>query len=146
MALETRMDMVQFPSPQDIQRGLPHRGQDWVSRLEERYSGTVSADLMLLRVGALITDAKPALADLKGDCQGATHFVRSVDLGARALSASAGSTPLKTPFGESAVQRNDVLERDGEVQACQRREAGAQHPPDQCRAPLKLDLDPLIRK
>jgi uncharacterized protein len=94
-------------------------------------------DGKLVTIGELVTERMRAgAADLKGECAGATHFIRAATLGAFSMTLR-----KKTPTGERAVAA-----RDGDLASCDAATAGASAPPAQCRAVARLELVPIARE
>ncbi|NUO54840.1 MAG: hypothetical protein HOV80_38865 [Polyangiaceae bacterium] len=91
----------------------------------------------VVTVGEMVTDRTQASAtDLKGACQGATHFIRAATVGAFAMELH-----VNTPSGEKAS-----AVKDGDLAACDAATADATSPPAQCRALARLELVPIARE
>lgn len=87
--------------------------------------------------------------DLSGQCEGATHFVRSASLGAFSMATGSKGKAMVVAemFGVGAAASSDAqkqsLNADGSLEACRTSGPGDQAPPDQCRAPVKIELVPI---
>lgn len=88
-------------------------------------------------------------ADLKGRCDGATHFVRRADVGAFALKSGAKAefdTAISVfQRGVEAGSRTslDVDSTDGTPDACTGADPDADAPPKDCRAIIRVTLLPI---
>lgn len=87
---------------------------------------------------------------LRGDCEGATHLVASVTVGAFELH-NASSTALGGGVGVSGIgagldssSRRDVVARAGEMSTCSSASPDAKAPPSNCGALVRLGLRPLV--
>lgn len=98
--------------------------------------------LSYVSVGQQAADGEPM--GLRGSCEGATHYVRVLTVGAYSLTAMAGRGASGSAFGagvgagRSVRDRREVLRHSGDPDAC------AAAPGDQgCRAILQVGLAPL---
>ena len=84
--------------------------------------------------------------DMKGKCDGATHFVRSATIGAFAMQTdtkgsvqAAGQMFGVGASGASASQKQ-AMNKDGDATACGNADPDAPKPPGQCGALLRVQL------
>lgn len=80
---------------------------------------------------------------LEGDCAGATHFVRSIDVGAFALAEVHGEPQLDIDLFErvaSDKSAGPVNRLDGNPDECKKGTVTDQQPPLACSTPLRLVL------
>jgi hypothetical protein len=101
-------------------------------------------------VGAYEADARAwAAADLQGQCEGATHVVQELTVGAFEIASSAQSSQAAgaSAFGLGASASHDaareVLNRDGDKSACGKSAAGDGAPPFACGAMLRMQVVPI---
>lgn len=88
------------------------------------------------------------------DCREATHFVSTMSVGAFALytgsslDASATASLAKTDVqaGGELRRSHEVLRTDGDLEACRDAVSGAEAPPEQCGALLRVELTPIDRR
>jgi hypothetical protein len=85
-------------------------------------------------------------ADLKGDCEGATHVVQALAVGAFEIDASArteASADVKT-FGAGVGGKRDasreVVHKDGDTDACAKAAASDSAPPHACGAMIRVEV------
>jgi hypothetical protein len=104
-------------------------------------------DIALVTVGKKRTTWKlPTRDDLKGDCEGATHFVRGAAVGAFALQTGTRAQ-LRTAaqvFGAGASGASssgrDVNDKEGDPTDCAHASPDAPSAPAQCGAAVRLEL------
>ena len=91
-------------------------------------------------------------ADLTGTCEGATHYVQSASVGAFAVAtgsggkvAAAGELFSIGASGSSESSRKSQSS-NGSLDACRKADPDAEKPPGECRAPLTVELTPLLGK
>lgn len=86
---------------------------------------------------------------LTGQCDGATHFVRSASLGAFAMSTgSVGKAAVVAEMfgvggGASSNSERSALNKDGNLDSCRNSTPDDENPPPECRAPVRIELIPL---
>jgi len=102
-------------------------------------------------VGRFESEARTlAHRDLSGDCEGATHFVSAVDVGAfefnasRSRSASGGAKTATVGAGGEASSERELLSADGDLARCADAAPGQAQPPAGCGAPIQIELTPLL--
>ena len=88
-------------------------------------------------------------AELEGDCEGATHVVTALTVGAFEFFAGAdataggGASVLGAGAGGKSSSRRETLSRDGTADACAQAKQGDTKPPSSCGALLRLEVLPL---
>ncbi|HEY1692923.1 MAG TPA: hypothetical protein VGG39_12220 [Polyangiaceae bacterium] len=120
------------------------------ARLDARIEQKQTLDVEMTIVGLYDTDARSWRADqLTGDCAGATHVVASLTVGAFELTASgssaasAGATVMGAGVQARQDAKKDVLDRDGDRDACAKSAANAGAPPFGCGALLRVEVAPI---
>lgn len=118
--------------------------------LEAKLAQKQQLQVAMTIVGAYEADARAwAAADLQGQCDGATHVVQELTVGAFEIDASAQSTQAAGAgaFGVGASASHDaareVLNRDGDKAACGKSAAGDAAPPFACGAMLRMHVVPI---
>lgn len=109
-----------------------------------------SIDVAMILIGKRRTTWKePTKADLQGQCEGATHFVRSANIGAFAMQTgtSAKARAAAELFGAGAKgessSEKSTANTDGDPKACDSSTPDAKSPPTQCGAAVRLVLAPI---
>ena len=146
----TRKEQVlQLKSSDELAANLPLTGTQISAQLERG----ASLDVAMIMVGKRrSTWSGPSSADLKGECAGATHYVRGATVGAFALAsgthadvrASAQIFAAGTKGASSSGK--EVKNRDGDPAECAKASPDAEAPPAQCGAPLRLVLAPILKQ
>lgn len=112
-------------------------------------------DIALAEVGskssALELVAKPQLVPLrKGDCEGATHFVYKVDVGAFAIAqkTSGEASAAADVFGKGASAESKDAKKsstsEGKLDSCRASASDDKSSPADCGVPLRLHLRRLL--
>jgi len=142
-------DLIQISSRDELWANLPLS----IGKLEGEVSGSSSIDLAVMLVGKRGTlRGDSARPELKGKCEGATHYVRAAHVGAFSMArGEKGKVRAAVELfsvgtkGESESKKN-VVNRDGDVKSCKSAKPGAKAPPDQCGATVRLLLEPILDK
>jgi hypothetical protein len=118
--------------------------------LEARLAQKQELQVAMTIVGAYEADARAwAAADLQGQCDGATHVVQELTVGAFEIDSSAQSSQAAGAgaFGVGASAAHDasreVLNRDGDKAACATSASGDGAPPFACGAMLRMQVVPI---
>lgn len=151
VGVSTKEVVHAFSTTSDIGANLPSLGPLPVEIGAQLNTGK-SLNLAIVTVGRRRTTVTGAtLADLKGTCDGATHLVRGADIGAFAMSIGTRAAQSATVqvFGagahEAGTSEKSIDRRDGELPSCKEADPDAESPPKQCRALVRLELQPLVR-
>jgi TPR repeat protein len=134
-------------SLQELDRALPLGGPGISAALEQ------AGELVVREVLVGRFELDPALTDpaqRSGSCDGATHLVWGVDVGAFDLYSGvsakgrAAASVAGAEVGGDVTSQRERLEEDGNVNACTAPPAagtsGTPSPPPGCGAPLRLEL------
>lgn len=87
---------------------------------------------------------------LVGQCEGATHFVRSASLGAFSMATgSKGKAAVVAEMfgyggGASSDSERSALNTDGDLESCRTSDPRAGDPPMECQAPVRIELMPIV--
>jgi hypothetical protein len=94
----------------------------------------------------------PAIDQLEGDCQGATHVVTALTIGAFSFGAgsnkemSGSATVMGAGAGAKSESQSEKLSKDGDPASCSESKRGDQNPPEKCGALLRVELAELRAK
>jgi hypothetical protein len=109
-----------------------------------------SLDVAMIMIGKRRTTwHEPTTADLRGQCAGATHWVRGATVGAFVVEMSAAAKVRTAAemfeIGASAGSESQKQARsqDGDPAECAASTPEASAPPAQCGAPIRLALAPI---
>lgn len=142
-------EVIQLKSADEVRASLPISG----ATLSGEVTRGTSLDLAIAMVGrgtALASDA--AKGELSGQCDGATHFVRAVYVGAFAMKRGSGAevSTAATIFGAGGDAKSQSSKqtdmRDGSLDDCKKASPDADAPPAQCASSIRVQLFPLGEK
>ena len=141
-----KVDKVVMKDADDLYANLPVGAANFEGKLQRSGQLTVAMDL----VGRYEASSSTVNADdLKGECDGATHFVYGVTVGAFDFFAGAdASVGGKAGIGALGGGANseatrETLTRDGEVSACETASPDDKFPPAECGALIRIEVVPL---
>ncbi|MBL8947711.1 MAG: SUMF1/EgtB/PvdO family nonheme iron enzyme [Myxococcales bacterium] len=142
-----KREAVHMRSADDLWAKLPAGAAALEATLRRWGALTVTMRL----VGMYEADRTAVRVDeLAGDCGSATHVVTGMQVGAYALEAETaggmggGVTDRGTTvLGARSTTRRELLTHDGDPAACAIAKPGDVAPPEECGAPLRLELVPL---
>jgi hypothetical protein len=140
--------VIELKSADAVQASLPMQGIKFAAEV----SGDSQIDVataIIGRLGTMVT--APTKGDAKGECDGATHYVRSAYVGAFAMAtgtkgkAAAAAEVFKFSASGSSESSRHALTTDGELGVCEAYDpdANPDAPPGKCRAAIRLELAPL---
>jgi hypothetical protein len=138
--------IISLRSADEAKANLPFNG----GSLGAQIGRNASLDIGLVMVGKRSTTfGAVAPEDMKGTCEGATHFVRAATLGAYAMqtdtagavSSAAQLFDVGASAGSSSAK--SAANKDGDLAACQQADPDAPKPPGQCAALLRVQLVPI---
>lgn len=139
--------VVQMNSVDELHANLPISS----AKLGAEVQSGRSIDLGLVWIGRRATTlAKVTKDDLKGSCDGATHYVQNAILGAFSMTTGsvgkAAAVAEVFNYGGGAKSESDrkAMNKDGSIAECQKSEPDSEAPPSECRAPLRVELAPIF--
>ena len=147
MGMTRKEQVVRLESSDEIRANLPLSG----ATIGGELSRGATIDIALVMVGKTKTTwTTPTKDDLKGEvkgaCDGATHFVRGATLGAFAMDTGTSAKVRSavemfgTSVGGGSTSDKQVKNRDGDIADCTKATPTSEAPPAQCGAPLRLVL------
>ncbi len=140
-------DMIQIENKAELWANLPLS----VGNLSGELQGSATIDLAIALVGrrgSLRTHA--ARPELKGECSGATHFVRAAHVGAFAMArgergkVKAAAELFSVGVGGESEAKRRIENKDGDIKDCRAAKPGASQPPGKCAATVRLMLEPIL--
>jgi uncharacterized protein len=147
LGMTKREQVVRLQNADELQANLPLSGLKIAGEIGGEMSRGTTVDIALVTVGKRRTTWKaPTRADLKGDCDGATHVVRGASVGAFAVQTGT-SAEVKTSvqiFGSGAgagsSSAKDVNDKEGDPTACAASSPDSASAPAQCGAAVRIEL------
>jgi len=143
--------VVKLRSADELHANLPTLGSVWAVELGADLESDTSLDIALATVGLHAT-AVPQVArkQLRGSCDGATHFLKHAYIGAFAIEAGnkAKARAAVEVFGAGVdgATASSKFERitDGDLKSCAKAASDDEGPPPGCSAVLRLSLHPIL--
>lgn len=148
LPINTKEQLIRLENAQEAAVNLPLGGAGLAASIGADLGVGTALDVALVMVGKQSTP-RTSLPDGLGSkpgCQGATHFVRAVTVGAFVMTTSARSqaSTVASLFGGGGRYRakgsKAVYTSDGSLEACKALHGAATAPTAQCSAVLRLDL------
>lgn len=146
--VDRKEEVVRIKDAGDLKANLPIGA----AKLAGEISNGRSVDIALVSIGRSTTTtfAVPK-SELKGRCDGATHFVQKAFVGAFAMTTESNGkvAAVAEMFSKSVgVSSSSSTERsgarsDGSLEACRKAENDAPSPTPECRTALRVELTPL---
>jgi len=139
-------EVVQLANADEVRANLPLSG----ATLGAEVSGSAAIDIAMVMVGKKSTTVMgPAKSDLKGACDGATHYVRRATVGAFAMGtgtegrAKAVVEIFGAGAGGASTSTKKVENKQGDLNDCTKASPDQPTPPPQCGAPIRLSVEPI---
>lgn len=146
-AVTIKQQAIQLRSGDELRANLPRSGVLLGAKLEAELKRGASLEIGMAMIGRYrTTRGNLPRATLKGECKGATHFVRGATLGAFAMQVSADATAHSVAEifdgGVRAGSSSSRSERssDGVLAECDASSPEDKSPPKRCAALLRLEL------
>lgn len=146
-ALTPKEERAVIKSTDELYASIPVHAAKLEGKLAEH--GELRAEMTIVGEYA-VPGTAPAVDQLDGACDGATHVVTALTVGAFSFLAGSskelGASATVMGFGAGAERstKSESLSRDGDVAACSASKRGDGTPPDRCGALLRLELAPLL--
>ncbi len=145
-----REKKIEMSTKDELAANLPVGGLTWLSDLGAKFGRGTSLAARMVMVGKQSAAKKQATkSDLRGGCDGATHYVRAATIGAFVV-ASGSQAELAANVkivgkGASAGSTSEtkIQSEDGDVDACQKSTSDDKKPPEQCGALVRIELEPI---
>ncbi|MFO0666500.1 MAG: hypothetical protein U0174_21275 [Polyangiaceae bacterium] len=119
-------------------------------KLEGKLKTAGQLNVQMTLVGRYEAQGGPATtADLEGDCEGATHVVAALAVGAFTFFAGSdaevggGGSFMGAGAGGKSTANRELLQRDGDEASCAQSTASDKLPPEGCGAALQLEVIPI---
>ncbi len=132
-------DQVVLTSDAELEQWMP----DQARRLRSEMRAAGGLVIRTATLGRRMT-ALPSVApaDLVGDCQGATHFVAAMAMGAFEMSTAGGDSASPNPAPQEPGPRGRTLTKGGDPAACSQAPDAAR-PPERCAEIVRIELAPI---
>lgn len=149
IGMTRKEQVVRLENADEVKANLPFTG----GAVGGELSRGATIDIAMVMVGKRRTTwMEPTKEDLKGNCDGATHYVRGAMVGAFAVETGtrAKVRAAADVFAASASAQSEsaksMKNKDGDPSACAKASPNAETPPDQCGAAIRIVLGPIQQK
>jgi len=146
VGITTKEQMISLESSDEIRATFPLTGAALSGKIGGELARGATLDVGLAIVGKRSSTKTYVLrSELRGQCDGATHFVRSTTVGAFAMrtgtkGAVRAAADLFGVVQASSTSAQQIENRDGSLDACRAAKIDADKAPAQCGTPLRLEL------
>ncbi len=153
LGMTKKEQMVRLQNEDEVKANLPLGGVGLAANISADMQRGATLDVALVMIGKKKTTwAKVSADDLKGECEGATHFVRGATVGAFVMeTGTKGQVRTAAQMfgagasGASASAKN-VRNTDGDPGDCSKSSPDSDKPPSQCQAIVRLELKAIAPK
>jgi TPR repeat protein len=150
----TKKEVIQLKTAQQVAANLPLTGGLLGAELGGELSRGATLDIRLAIVGKHATTWTEVTArDLAGGkaCAPATHYIRGITVGAFTMKMNAeekakGHAKVLGQGGDASHDKSSAVDSsDGKLEDCERADPDAMKPPGQCRALVRIQLEPIAK-
>ncbi len=145
-----KQQLIRLQDQDEIRANLPFSGSAIAAQLKGELDRGKTLDLATALIGNLTASRLSVVgSELKGRCQGATHFVRGANIGAFVMQTGekAAVATAAGLFGASAEANSNSSRlarvEDGSVDSCKESSADSATPPRNCGAIVRVHLLPI---
>lgn len=145
--------VVSLADENEIHANLPLSGIGIAGKIGGELQQGATLDVAMAMIGKRKTTVRELSRDaLDSACKGATHFVQGATIGAFAMKTvakgHAGTTDEIFGIGAGASTSSDkqVMNKDGDLDACRKADPDGSEPPAQCGAVLRLELNQITNE
>lgn len=147
LGMTRREQIVRLENSDEIRANLPTMGGGLAAKIGGELARGSTLDVAMVMVGKRRTTWKdPTKDDLKGACDGATHFIRSalvgafvMETGTKAKVRAAAEILGAGAEGQSSSDKN-TRNQEGDPKDCTGASPDSSKPPAQCGAAVRLEL------
>lgn len=146
VALTPKQEGVTIRNQDELYANIPVHAAKFEGQLQQAGQLNVNMTIVGMYEARAAGGAKPRL---EGDCQGATHVVTALAVGAFEFYAGAdasvggGASLLGAGAGAKSASHHETLSRDGATESCSQAKRGDTEPPSSCGALLRIEVAPL---
>ena len=153
LGMSKKEQVVKLNNADEVKANLPLGGIGIAGNISAEMARGSTLDVAMIMVGKVKTTwAKVQADELKGDCEGATHFVRGAMVGAFVMETGTKGE-VKTAaqmFGAGAAgassSAKNVQNKDGDIADCAKASPDSPKAPSQCQAFIRLELKGILPK
>jgi uncharacterized protein len=153
LGMTKKEQVVRLTNADEVKANLPLQGVGLAANISAEMQRGATLDVALVMVGKVKTTwGKVAADELKGECDGATHFVKGATVGAFVMeTGTKGEAKTAAQlFGAGASggssSAKNVRNQDGDLSDCAKAAPDSPKAPAQCQAIVRLELKPIAKK
>lgn len=153
LGMTKKEQVVKLTNADEVKANLPLAGAGIAANLGAEMQRGTSLDVALVMIGKVKTTwGKVHQDELKGECEGATHFVKGATVGAFVMETGAKGEAKTAAqlFGAGAASgsssNKNVRNQDGELADCAKATPDSPKAPSQCQAIVRLELREILPK
>ena len=146
-AITPKGESVKITNADELYASIPIHAASFEGKLAQ--SGQLNAEMTI--VGEYgVSGLPPAVDQLEGECDGATHVVTALTVGAFSFFAGTAdekgmsANVLGAGAGVESKKARESLTRDGDLKACTSSKRGNPTPPENCGALIRVELAALV--
>ena len=147
VGMSTKEQLVRLETADDVRANLPFGGAGLVGQLGGELGRSTTLDVAMVMVGKIRTTWNHVSPkDLKGSCEGATHFVKGAMVGAFVMDtgdkahARAVAEFFSVGVSGSGKRESKVHNADGTLDDCKQALPDSKKAPARCGALLRVEL------
>jgi len=150
----TKKEVIQLKTAQQVAANLPLTGGLLGAELGGELSRGATLDIRLAIVGKHATTWNEVTGkDLAGGkaCARATHYIRGITVGAFTMKMNAeekakGHAKVLGQGGDASHDKSSAVDSsDGKLEDCEKADPDSMKPPGQCRALVRIQLEPIAK-
>lgn len=153
LGMSKKEQVVKLNNADEVKANLPLGGIGIAGSISGEMARGSTLDVAMIMVGKVKTTwAKVQADELKGECEGATHFVKGAMVGAFVMETGTKGQ-VKTAaqmFGgggsAASTSEKNVKNKDGDIADCAKATPDDKKAPAQCQAFIRLELKGIIPK
>jgi TPR repeat protein len=153
LGMSRKEQVVKLNNADEVKANLPLGGIGIAGNISAEMARGSTLDVAMIMVGKVKTTwAKVQADELKGECDGATHFVKGAMVGAFVMQTGTKGQVKSAAqmFGASAsgasTSEKNVQNKDGDIADCAKATPDDKKAPSQCQAFIRLELKGIIPK
>lgn len=138
-----KQDTIVMQSADELYANIPAGA----AKFEAKLASAGQLNVAMMMVGKFAADRATVVPEeLEGSCDGATHVVVGMNVGAFEFFAGsdgeigAGATVASAGAGAKSTAKRETLTRDGDTEACLKATLADETPPAGCGASLRLEV------
>lgn len=153
LGMTKKEQVVKLSNADEVKANLPLGGVGIAGNIGAQMNRGSTLDVAMIMVGKVKTTGAKVMADeLKGECEGATHFVKGAMVGAFVMQTgtkgevkSAAQMFGAGVSGGSSSDKN-IQNKDGDIADCAKATPDDKKAPGQCQAFIRLELKGIAPK